>query len=69
MYPHIGKITSDVVFCHYVRQIRIPTRIISDEEYRKALAVVNTIKAAEPEDQLSTHSPNRFLKEIKDNEK
>ncbi|HRP55470.1 hypothetical protein [Agriterribacter sp.] len=71
VYPStLEKITSDVVFYHQVRQIRIPTRIVSDEEYRKALAVVNTIKAAEPADPYSPHTAwNRFLKEIKDNEK
>jgi hypothetical protein len=71
VYPAASeKITAGIVLYHKVRQIRIPTRIISDEEYRRALAVVNTIKAAEPADPSSPHTAwNRFLKEIKDNEK
>ncbi|MBX3253153.1 MAG: hypothetical protein KF862_03340 [Chitinophagaceae bacterium] len=71
VYPFaLEKITSDVVFYHQSRQIQIPTRVIADEEYKKALAVVNAIKATEPADPFSPLTAwNRFLKEIKDNEK
>src|SRR5690606_26624314 len=44
--------------------------IISESEYKKSLAMVQKIKANEPADTNSPHTAwNRFLKEIKDNEK
>lgn len=71
VYPSaFEKITTDMVFYHQVRKIRIPTRVIADEEYKRALSVVHAIKAAEPADPSSPLTAwNRFLQEIKDNEK
>lgn len=71
VYPcALEKITSDVVFHHQVREIKIPTHVIAGEEYKRALAVVSKIKATEPADPFSPLTAwNRFLKEIKDNEK
>src|SRR5699024_9169340 len=58
------------VFNHKVKDINIPTRKVSKEEYENALKISNEIHSREPED---PHSPdtawNRFLHEMKENEK
>ncbi len=70
VYPFAAdNIVSDIVFKHQVKNIQIPTRIISETEYKNALAMVQKIKATEPADAASPDTSwNRFLKEIKDNE-
>lgn len=61
--------TTDIVFRHEVKNILIPTRMISEEEYARSLKIVNTIKAKEPADPASPHTAwNRFLQEMKENE-
>jgi hypothetical protein len=58
------------VFRHVVRDIDLPVRRVSDEEYRRALALVNEIRSREPRDPASPDTAwNRFLKEIEENEK
>jgi len=64
------NIQTDVVFKHVVKSIEIPTRQYSEEDYKKALAIVKKIRSKEPADPNSPETVwNRFLKEIKDNEK
>jgi hypothetical protein len=70
-YPRAKeKIQTKVEFKHEVKDIRIPKRKVSREEYEEALKVSKKIHSREPED---PHSPdtawNRFLKEVKENEK
>ena len=58
------------VFRHEVRDIDLPVRRVSNEEYQKALDIVHEIRSREPQDQDSPDTAwNRFLKEIKENEK
>ncbi len=70
-YPDAKKnIQTDVVFKHLVKNINLPTRQYSEEDYKKALAIVKKIRSKEPDDPNSPETVwNRFLKEIKDNEK
>ena len=64
------NIQSEVVFKHAVKNINLPTRKYSKEEYNKALAIVKKIRSKEPEDPNSPETAwNRFLNEIKENEK
>lgn len=70
-YPDAKEtIVTGPVFRHSVKDLDLPTRKVSQEEYEKALAVVNEIRSREP---LDANSPdtawNRFFKEMKDNEK
>lgn len=71
VYPFASEnITSDIVLHHKVKNIQIPTRVISAAEYQKALTLVDRIKATEPADiDAPATAWNRFLKEIKENEK
>lgn len=71
VYPSAReKITANAVFIHKIKHIQIPSRVISGEEYRRSVAIVNSIKANEPGDPASDQTAwNRFLKEVKDNEK
>ncbi|MGN6493714.1 MAG: hypothetical protein ACTHLE_17055 [Agriterribacter sp.] len=65
-----NTITTDVIFRHEVKKIQLPTRVISAEEYRKAVHTVNRIRATEPGDPSSPQTAwNRFLADIKKNEK
>ncbi|MFC1509423.1 hypothetical protein ACFL60_07050, partial [Candidatus Omnitrophota bacterium] len=71
VYPSAKKsIQTDVVFGHTVKEIKLPTRRVSEEEYRKAQAIVEEIMSREPDDPKSPQTAwNRFLKIIEDNEK
>ncbi len=64
VYPRASEnISSDIIFRHEVKNIQIPTRIITESEYKKSLAMVQKIKANEPADTNSPHTAwNRFLK-------
>jgi hypothetical protein len=70
-YPDAqNNIQTKVVFNHVVKDIDLPTRRVSRDEYEMALKTVNEIMSREPEDpQSSDTSWNRFLSEIKGNEK
>jgi len=64
------SIQSDVTFKHLVEDIELPARIITEKEYKDALAMVNEIMSREPDDPESPETAwNRFLKEIEENEK
>jgi len=63
-------IQTKVVFKHIVKDINIPTRIVSNEEYKEALKISTEIHSREPQDSNSPATAwNRFLKEIRENEK
>jgi len=65
-----NNIQTDVIFKHSVKNINLPARMYSKEEYKKAQAIVKKIRSKEPDDPDSPETAwNRFLKEIKDNEK
>ncbi len=71
IFPQAQKtIQTKPVFRHVVEDITLPVRVYTDEEFNRATDVVNEIRSREPAD---TDSPatawNRFLKEMKDNEK
>ncbi|CAL1517211.1 hypothetical protein [Chitinophaga sp. MM2321] len=58
------------VFKHLVKQIDIPFRKVSEAEYNNALVIVKKIRAREPADPGSPLTAfNRFLSEVKENEK
>ncbi len=64
------SIDTNPVFSHVVRDIDLPARRVSDEEYNKALKIVSEIRAREPQNPDSPDTAwNRFLKEIEENEK
>jgi hypothetical protein len=66
----ISNIQNEVVFKHVIKNINLSTRKYSEEEYKKACTIVKEIRSKEPDDPNSTETAwNRFLKEIKDNEK
>ena len=69
-YPAAKKaIQTSVVFKHAIKNIDLPSRIYSEEEYQEALDIVKKIRSKEPKDPGSPETAwNRFLKEIKDNE-
>jgi hypothetical protein len=71
VYPEAQKkIQTKPVFNHVVEDITLPVRIYTDEEFIRASAVVNEIRSGEPADSDSPETAwNRFLKEMKDNEK
>jgi hypothetical protein len=59
-----------VAFRHKVNHISIPKRKISKQEYEQAVAVSKKIHSREPDDPDSPDTAwNRFLQEIKENEK
>lgn len=70
-YPDAKKnIRTEVIFHHEVKDILLPTRRVSAKEYLKAVGMVREIRSREPEDPLSAKTAwNRFLSEIKNNEK
>jgi hypothetical protein len=70
-YPDArNSIQTNVIFKHTVKDLELPTRKVSKEEYDSALNMVNEIKSREPKDPNSPDNAwNRFLKEMKDNEK
>jgi hypothetical protein len=64
------NIQTSTFFKHLVKNITIPSRKISKEEYEEALRISNEIHAREPKDPNSPNTAwNRFLNEIKENEK
>lgn len=69
-YPDAkNSIETSVVFKHMIKNIDLPSRIYSDEEYNEALEVVKKIRSNEPTDPKSPETAwNKFLKEMKDNE-
>lgn len=71
VYPDAkNTIQTDPIFKHAVKEIDLPTRKVSKEEYEKSLKIVNEILSSEPKDINSPNTAwNRFLKEMKDNEK
>jgi hypothetical protein len=70
-YPDAKKnIQKKVLFSHIVKEIDLPVRKVSKEEYDKAFSIVDEIRSREPKDLNSDSTAwNRFLKEIKENEK
>ncbi|MFA5330277.1 MAG: hypothetical protein WC384_20965 [Prolixibacteraceae bacterium] len=70
-YPEAkDSIQTKVVFKHSVKDINLPTRRVSKEEYENAQKMVNEIRSREPEDKNSPNTAwNRFIQEMKDNEK
>jgi hypothetical protein len=71
VYPSAkNAIKTKVVFAHTVKEIKLPPRKYSSEEYNKALPIVEEIMSREPKDPNSPDTAwNRFLKIMKDNEK
>jgi len=64
------NIQTKVVFKHLVKKIDLPVRRFSEAEYREALAFINEVYSREPKDPASPQTVwNRFLQEIRDNEK
>lgn len=70
-YPAARQaIATKVIFRHAVRDISIPTRVVSKTEYEEALNIVKEINSREPTDPASPETAwNRFLEEIRQNEK
>jgi hypothetical protein len=70
-YPDaMNSIQTEVVFKHSVKDIDLPTRRVSKQEYENAQKIVSEIKSREPKDPASPNTAwNRFLLEIKENEK
>jgi hypothetical protein len=65
-----NNIQTDIPFKHAIKNIEIPTRRVSKEEYEKAFTRVQDILSREPNDPNSPDTAwNRFLREIKENEK
>ncbi len=62
VYPSAKKtIKTKVAFGHMVQEIKLPARRYSEEEYRKASAVVEEIMSREPKDPNSPETAwNRF---------
>jgi len=70
-YPNAFRsIQTEVEFKHLVKEIALPTRRFTKEEYEEALKFMIEVYSREPEDKNSPETAwNRFLQEIKDNEK
>jgi hypothetical protein len=70
-YPDaMNSIQTMPVFKHSVKNISIPTRRLSHEEFENARRIVTEIKSREPEDPDSPNTAwKRFIQEMKDNEK
>ncbi len=65
-----NHIQTKVAFSHIVKDVDLPTRRVSEDEYAKALKMVTEIRSREPKDPDSPDTSwNRFLSEIKENEK
>jgi hypothetical protein len=71
VYPEaINNIQTTPVFKHTVRNIDLPARTVTEEEYKKASEIVSEIRSREPKDSNSPNTAwNRFLKELHDNER
>ncbi len=71
VYPSAkSTIKTQVAFGHVVKDIKLPARRYSEEEFKKASAIVAEIMTREPADQNSPETAwNRFLKIMHDNEK
>ncbi|MEO6707715.1 MAG: hypothetical protein ABIN04_17900 [Ginsengibacter sp.] len=66
----MNHIQTKVAFNHIVKDVDLPTRRVSEEEYAKAIKRVNEIRSREPKDPDSPDTAwNRFLQEIRENEK
>ena len=66
----LNHIETNVFFNHIVKDVDLPTRRVSEEEYARALNMVTEIRSQEPKDPDSPDTAwNRFLQEIKENEK
>jgi len=70
-YPQaFQNIQTKAVFKHLVKEIALPIRKFSKAEYEEALEFMNEVYSREPKDPNSPETAwNRFLQEIKDNEK
>lgn len=70
-YPDAKEnIRYNVLFKHIIKDVALPARMISSKEYVKAKAIVEKINSREPKDPNSSESAwNRFVREIKENEK
>lgn len=70
-YPEaMNNIQTALAFKHTVLNIDLPVRKVTEDEYKKALKIVNEIRSREPKDSNSPNTAwNRFLKELHDNEK
>jgi hypothetical protein len=65
-----ANISTKPIFRHIIKNIDIPTRKYSKEDYKKAIAIIKKIRSKEPKETNSHETAwNRFLKEIKENEK
>jgi hypothetical protein len=71
VYPASRKvIQTKPAFRHMVKDVDIPTRKVSEKEYADALKISAEIHSREPADPNSPETAwNRFLQEIRDNEK
>jgi hypothetical protein len=70
-YPEaLANIQTKAVFKHLIKNIDLPTRRFSEKEYLEAISFMESVYSREPADPDSQETAwNRFLKEIKDNEK
>ncbi len=70
-YPQaLENIRTEVPFKHLIRDIDLPVRRFSEKEYEEALKYMNEVYSREPKDPQSPGTAwNRFLQEIRDNEK
>lgn len=65
-----NNIKTKVPFKHVVKNIELPSRIYSKEQYQRAQAIIKEILSKEPEGSNSPEKVwDRFLQEIKENEK
>jgi hypothetical protein len=71
VYPDAkNSVETNPIFKHVVKNIDLPIRKVSEDEYTKAHKIVTEIQSREPKDINSPYTAwNRFLKEMKDNEK
>jgi hypothetical protein len=71
VYPHArDAVQVQPRMKHTVMEIDLPSRRVSEDEYKEALAAVKEIRSREPSDPDSPESAwNRFLREIRENEK
>lgn len=71
VYPEaMNNIQTAPIFKHTVKDVDLPMRKVTEEEYVKALKIVNEIHSREPKDLNSPNTAwNRFLKELHENEK
>ncbi len=64
-----NTIQTRIIFEHTVKEVDLPTRRVSLEEYEEALKIVKEIRSREPQNPENPGTAwNRFLKEIEENE-